>query len=123
HRPAQPAQPPPGRERARLLRARPQAAQGRAVRPLLERSRPLRQDHPPPRAARRAEAPAREDELAAYSALVEGDASLAMQRYLTERLTPREQADAALAAASDRTPRRDAAPAVIRESMLFPYQE
>ena len=75
------------------------------------------------RADRLAEATAREDELAAYSALVEGDASLAMQRYLTERLTPREQADAGLAAASDRTPRRDAAPAVIRESMLFPYQE
>jgi hypothetical protein len=75
------------------------------------------------RADRLAEATAREDELAAYSALVEGDASLAMQRYLTERLTPREQADAALAAASDPTPRRDAAPAVIRESMLFPYQE
>jgi hypothetical protein len=75
------------------------------------------------RADRLAEATAREDELAAYSALVEGDASLAMQRYLAERLTPREQADAALAAASDPTPRRDAAPAVIRESMLFPYQE
>jgi hypothetical protein len=75
------------------------------------------------RADRLAAATAREDELAAYSALVEGDASLAMQRYLAERLTPSEQADAALAAAGDRTPRRDAAPAVIRESMLFPYQE
>jgi hypothetical protein len=75
------------------------------------------------RADRLAAATAREDELAAYSALVEGDASLTMERYLTERLTPSEQADAALAAASDRSPRRDAAPAVIRESMLFPYQE
>jgi hypothetical protein len=75
------------------------------------------------RADRLAAATAREDELAAYSGLVEGDASLAMQRYLAERLTPSEQADAALAAAADRTPRRDAAPAVIRESMLFPYQE
>jgi hypothetical protein len=75
------------------------------------------------RADRLAAATAREDELAAYSGLVEGDASLTMQRYLAERLTPSEQAAAALAAAGDRTPRRDAAPAVIRESMLFPYQE
>ena len=65
----------------------------------------------------------REDELAAYSGLVEGDATLAMQRYLAERLTPAEQASAGLVAATDRTPVRDAAPAVIRESMLFPYQE
>jgi hypothetical protein len=66
---------------------------------------------------------AAEDELAAYTALVEGDATLTMQRYLAERLTPAEQADAGLAAAADRTPGRDAAPPVIRESMLFPYQE
>jgi len=65
----------------------------------------------------------REDELAAYSGLVEGDATLVMQRYLAQRLTPAEQANAGLAAAADRTPVRDAAPAAIRESMLFPYQE
>ena len=47
---------------------------------------------------------AAEDELAAYTALVEGDATLTMQRYLAERLTPAEQADAGLAAAADRTP-------------------
>jgi hypothetical protein len=64
-----------------------------------------------------------EDELAAYTGLVEGDASLLMQRYLAERLTPREQADAAVAVARDATPMRDAAPAAIRESMLFPYRE
>jgi hypothetical protein len=46
-----------------------------------------------------------------------------MQRYLAERLTPAEQASAGVAAATERTPVRDAAPAVIRESMLFPYQE
>jgi hypothetical protein len=66
---------------------------------------------------------AAEDELAAYTALAEGDATFTMQRYLAERLTPAEQADAGLAAATERTPERDAAPAVIRESMLFPYQE
>jgi hypothetical protein len=75
------------------------------------------------RSDRLAAAPAREDELAAYSGLVEGDATLTMQRYLAQRLTPAEQANAGLAAAADRTPLRDAAPPVIRESMLFPYQE
>jgi hypothetical protein len=75
------------------------------------------------RADRLAAATARQDELAAYTGLVEGDASLTMQRYLTERLTPAEQVDAGLAVASERTPQLDAAPAVIRESMLFPYQE
>jgi hypothetical protein len=75
------------------------------------------------RADRLAAGTAREDELAAYSGLVEGDATLTMQRYLAERLTPAEQADAGLVAATQRTPERDAAPAVIRESMLFPYQE
>ena len=75
------------------------------------------------RADRLAAATASEDELAAYSGLVEGDATLTMQRYLAERLTPAEQASAGVAAATERTPARDAAPAVIRESMLFPYQE
>jgi hypothetical protein len=75
------------------------------------------------RADRLAAAGGREDELAAYSGLVEGDATFTMQRYLAQRLTPAEQASAGLAAAADRTPIRDAAPAVIRESMLFPYQE
>jgi hypothetical protein len=75
------------------------------------------------RADRLAAATARQDELAAYTGLVEGDATLTMERYLTEKLTPAEQVDAGVAAAADRTPQRDAAPAVIRESMLFPYQE
>ncbi|HEX2373297.1 MAG TPA: hypothetical protein VHO93_04885 [Actinomycetota bacterium] len=75
------------------------------------------------RADRLADATAREDELAAYSGLVEGDAVLVMQRYLAERLTPSEQAAAALTAAGQGTPRLDAAPAVIRESLIFPYQE
>jgi hypothetical protein len=75
------------------------------------------------RADRLAAAGGRQDELAAYTGLVEGDATLLMQRYLAERLTPREQADAAVAVARDGTPMRDAAPAAVRESMLFPYQE
>jgi hypothetical protein len=75
------------------------------------------------KADRLAAATAREDELAAYSGLVEGDATLTMQRYLAERLTPAEQADAGLVASTQRTPERDAAPAVIRQSMLFPYEQ
>jgi hypothetical protein len=74
------------------------------------------------RADRLEAAVGREDELAAYSGLVEGDATLTMQRYLAERLTPAEQLEAGVVASSERTPIRDAAPAVIRESQLFPYQ-
>ena len=65
----------------------------------------------------------KDDEQAAYSALVEGDATLLMQRYLVERLPPADQAEAARIAAAQRTPRRDTAPAALRESLLFPYQE
>src|SRR4029450_13203201 len=61
------------------------------------------------RADRLAAGTGNEDELAAYSALVEGDATLLMQRYLAERLTPAEQANAGLVAATQRTPERDAA--------------
>jgi hypothetical protein len=75
------------------------------------------------RADRLEAAVGREDEMAAYSGLVEGDANLTAGLYLAKRLTPGEQAAAALAAAGQRTPRRDAAPAAIREGMLFPYQE
>jgi hypothetical protein len=75
------------------------------------------------RSDRLAAATGRDDEETAYSALAEGDATLVLQRYLRERLTPAEQASATLASASDRTPMRDAAPAVIREAMTFPYQE
>jgi hypothetical protein len=75
------------------------------------------------RADRLAAATAREDELAAYAGLAEGDATLTMQRYLAERLTPAEQLEAGLVAAAQRTPALDAAPAVIREAIVFPYQE
>jgi hypothetical protein len=75
------------------------------------------------RSDRLAAAVGRDDEETAYAAVAEGDATLVMQRYLRERLTAAEQAAAGLAAAGDRTPRRDAAPAAIREAMLFPYQD
>jgi hypothetical protein len=75
------------------------------------------------RADRLEAAVGREDELAAYSGLVEGDATLTMQRYLAERLTQAEQLNAVVVSSAQRTPVRDAAPAVIRQSQLFPYQE
>ncbi|HEX8132323.1 MAG TPA: hypothetical protein VF880_02675, partial [Actinomycetes bacterium] len=75
------------------------------------------------RSDRLAAATGRDDEQTAYAALVEGDATLVMQRYLRERLTAAERVAAGQASAGDRTPRRDAAPAVIREPMLFPYRE
>jgi hypothetical protein len=75
------------------------------------------------RSDRLAAATGRDDEETAYAALAEGDANLVLQRYLRERLTPAEQAAAGLASAGDRAPTRDAAPAVIREKMTFPYDE
>ena len=70
----------------------------------------------------RLEAAGADDQLTAYSGLVEGDAVLTMQHYLTLKLDARQQAEVARAAAGERTPRLDAAPAALRESLLFPYQ-
>jgi hypothetical protein len=70
----------------------------------------------------RLQAAGKEDQLAAYSGLVEGDAVLTMQRYLSRELSAAQQAEVAQAAAAERTPRLDAAPAALRESLLFPYQ-
>jgi hypothetical protein len=75
------------------------------------------------RSDRLAAARGREDEATAYAALVEGDAVLVQLRYLRERLSQAEQAQAGQASAGDRTPSRDAAPPVIRESLLFPYRQ
>jgi hypothetical protein len=70
----------------------------------------------------RLQAAGKDDQLTAYSGLVEGDAVLTMQRYLRLRLTTQQQAEVAQAAAGERTPKLDAAPQVLRESLLFPYQ-
>jgi hypothetical protein len=64
----------------------------------------------------------KDDQVTAYSGLVEGDAVLTMQRYLNLKLTSRQQLEVAQAAQGERTPKLDAAPAVLRESLLFPYQ-
>jgi hypothetical protein len=70
----------------------------------------------------RLQAAGKEDQLTAYSGLVEGDAVLTMQRYLSREFSPSQQAEVAQAAAAERTPKLDAAPAALRESLLFPYQ-
>jgi len=72
--------------------------------------------------ADRLEAAGADDQLTAYSGLIEGDAVLTMQRYLTLEFDASQQAEVARAAAGERTPRLDAAPAALRESLLFPYQ-
>jgi hypothetical protein len=70
----------------------------------------------------RLQAAGKDDQLTAYSGLVEGDAVLTMQRYLSLKLTAKQQAEVVQAASGERTPKLDAAPAVLRESLLFPYQ-
>ena len=61
------------------------------------------------------------DRATAYSGLVEGDATVLMQLYHDRVLSPDEQADADRVGAQQRTPRMDAAPAAVREYLLFPY--
>jgi hypothetical protein len=64
----------------------------------------------------------REDEAAAFHGLVEGDATFTAALYLTRGLSPAERAAVAQGAASLQTPRANAAPAAVREWMVFPYQ-
>jgi hypothetical protein len=62
-----------------------------------------------------------DDQSTAYAGLVEGDATLTMQLYHDQALSAAEQASADRAGGAERTPKLDAAPAVLRESLLFPY--
>jgi hypothetical protein len=62
-----------------------------------------------------------DDRATAYAGLVEGDATVMMQLYQDQALSPKDQADAVSAGGRQTTPKLDAAPAVIRESLLFPY--
>jgi hypothetical protein len=62
-----------------------------------------------------------DDELLAYTALVEGDATLTMQQYLITQMDPASRAAVAREGLNQSTPRLDKAPAVIRESLGFPY--
>jgi len=61
------------------------------------------------------------DRAAAYSGLLEGDATVTMQLYLDRILSPSEQASVAQASAAQRTTKLDAAPAAVREYLQFPY--
>ncbi len=62
-----------------------------------------------------------DDRATAYAGLVEGDATVMMQLYHDQALSPAEQASANRTGASESSPKLDAAPAVLRESLLFPY--
>jgi hypothetical protein len=62
-----------------------------------------------------------DDQSTAYAGLVEGDATVMMQLYQAQALSPQEQAAADRAGASERTPKLDAAAPIVRESLLFPY--
>jgi hypothetical protein len=72
--------------------------------------------------ADRLEAGGKDDELLAYTALVEGDATLAMQEYLRTQMDPNAQAAVATEGLSQSTPQLDKAPSVVRESLNFPYE-
>lgn len=62
-----------------------------------------------------------DDRATAYAGLVEGDATIMMGLYHDQVLSAADQAAADRAGAAQRTPKLDAAPAVLRESLLFPY--
>lgn len=62
-----------------------------------------------------------DDRATAYAGLVEGDATVMMLVYSDRALSPAEQAAAGRAGAAETTPKLNAAPAVLRESLLFPY--
>ncbi len=63
----------------------------------------------------------KDDEATAYLSLVEGDAVLTMFLYRQQFLTTKEQADMDRQADGQTSSRLDAAPAVVRKSLLFPY--
>lgn len=63
----------------------------------------------------------KDDEATAYLALVEGDATLMMFLYRQEYLSESEQRQVDQEANGTASPKLDAAPPVVRESLLFPY--
>ncbi|MGH2829501.1 MAG: hypothetical protein ACRDJM_03350, partial [Actinomycetota bacterium] len=63
----------------------------------------------------------KDDEATAYQALIEGDATLMMLLYRDRVLTPREQQQLEAQASEETSPLLDAAPAVVRKALLFPY--
>lgn len=65
----------------------------------------------------------KDDEALAYLALVEGDATVMMGNYAQQYLTPGELQDFFSESASAPSQALDNAPAVIRKSLLFPYEQ
>lgn len=65
----------------------------------------------------------KDDEVSAFLALVEGDATLVMLQYLQEDLTPGEQAAAAAEQGEFSTESYDNMPVFLQEALLFPYAE
>jgi len=70
----------------------------------------------------RLDAPGKDDQSTAFTALLEGDATVTMGIYHDQVLTSAEQADADRVGAAQTTAQLDAAPAALRESLLFPYE-
>jgi hypothetical protein len=68
------------------------------------------------------EAPGLDDQLTAYIALVEGDATLSMQQYLATQMSQQERLAVASEGLAQDTPRLNGAPPVVRESLSFPYE-
>jgi hypothetical protein len=65
----------------------------------------------------------KDDEANAYLSLIEGDATNMMYRYAAQYLTPSERSAVQTEAAAAPSQRLDAAPAALREALLFPYRE
>lgn len=65
----------------------------------------------------------KDDEVLAYLSLVEGDATVIMFEYAEKFLTLQERASVASEGAAVATERLDAAPKVVRRSLLFPYEQ
>ena len=65
----------------------------------------------------------KDDEAYALLCLMEGDATVMMFQYAQEYLTPSQQLEVDKEAASGSTDKLLSAPAVIRQSLLFPYQQ
>jgi len=63
----------------------------------------------------------KDDEAEAYLSLLEGDATNLMDVYAREVLTPQQQDQYASEISAVKTPVFDAAPAAVRQTLIFPY--
>jgi hypothetical protein len=65
----------------------------------------------------------KDDEASAYLALIEGDATVTMFQFAQQYLTPNQQQEVDREAAEGSTEKLLAAPNIVRQSLLFPYQQ